>query len=200
MFYYLWGNLLKMKIGKTLYLTNRKQWRKWLAKNHVKAKEIWLIYYNKASGKPRIPYNDAVEEALCYGWIDSIIKKMDDERFVQRFSPRRPTSILSEMNRERIHRMIKERKMTSFGLKAVVHVFDKKKDKEEKFVIPLDILKELKKNKKVWENFQKFPEHYKKIRIAYIDGYRERNMDEFRKRLNNFIKNTEKNKRFGMMR
>jgi uncharacterized protein YdeI (YjbR/CyaY-like superfamily) len=58
-----------MKLGRTLYLTNRKAWRAWLAKNHAREKEIWLIYYKKHSGKPRIPYNDAVEEALCYGWI-----------------------------------------------------------------------------------------------------------------------------------
>src|SRR4030042_6810005 len=123
-----------MDIGKTLYLTNRTQWRNWLAKNHSKKKEIWLIYYNKASGKPRIPYNDCVEEALCYGWIDSIVKKMDEERFVQRFSPRRPTSVLSEMNRERVLRMINEKKMTPFGLKAISHVFDE--NKKHEFVIP----------------------------------------------------------------
>ena len=99
-----------MDIGETLYVTNRTQWRNWLSKNYKNKNEIWLIYYNKASGKQRIPYNDAVEEALCYGWIDSIIKNMDEERFVQRFSPRRPTSVLSEMNRERIHRLIKEKR------------------------------------------------------------------------------------------
>ena len=59
-----------MKLGTTLYVTNRKAWRAWLAKNHARQTEIWLIYYKKHSGQPRIPYNDAVEEALCYGWID----------------------------------------------------------------------------------------------------------------------------------
>jgi uncharacterized protein YdeI (YjbR/CyaY-like superfamily) len=186
-----------MEISETLYLINRKQWREWLAKNYNKKKEIWLIYYKKASGKLRIPYNDAVEEALCYGWIDSIIKKMDEERFVQRFSPRRPTSVLSEMNRERIHRMIKEKKMTHFGLQAISHVFDK--NEKHEFIIASDILKELKGNKQAWENFQKFPEHYKKIRIAYIERLRKRNPEQFKERLNYFIKMSEKNKRFGMM-
>ena len=114
-------------MGKTLYVIDRSQWRKWLIKNHNKEKEIWLIYYRKASGKPRIPYNDAVEEALCYGWIDSTVKGMDEERFAQRFTPRRSTSVLSEMNRERIRRLIKGKKMTSFGLKAVSHVFKSKR-------------------------------------------------------------------------
>jgi uncharacterized protein YdeI (YjbR/CyaY-like superfamily) len=187
-----------MEIGETLYVANRKQWRAWLEKNHTKKKEIWLVYYNKASGKTRISYNDAVEEALCYGWIDGILKRMGEERFVQRFSPRRKTSVLSEMNRERIHRMIKTKKMTPFGLEAVAHVFHKNEAHE--FAIPSDILKEIKKNKEAWKNFQNFPEHYKRIRIAYIDGYRERDMDEFRKKLNYFMKMTEKNKRFGMMK
>jgi uncharacterized protein YdeI (YjbR/CyaY-like superfamily) len=187
-----------MEIGETFYVTNRKQWRKWLAKNHAKANEIWLIYYNKASGKLRIPYNDAVEEALCYGWIDSIIKKMDDERFVQRFSPRRPTSVLSEMNRERIYRMIKENKMTPFGLKAISHVFNE--NEKHEFKIPSDILKELKKNKQAWKNFKKFSEHYKNIRIAYIERLRERDPEMFKKTLQHFIKKTEKNKKFGFVR
>jgi len=171
-----------MEIGETLYVVDRKDWKKWLAENFDKKKEIWLIYYNKASGKPRIPYDDCVEEALCYGWIDGILKKMDEERFVQRFSPRRKTSILSEMNKERIRRMIKQKKMTPAGLKAVAHVFDKEKDEKEKFVIPSEILTELKKNKTVWENFQKFPEHYKRIRIAYIGHHGERSKRRIQKK------------------
>ncbi|HTI05612.1 MAG TPA: hypothetical protein VL549_09865 [Gemmatimonadales bacterium] len=80
-----------MKIGKTFYAKNAREWRAWLAKHHRRAPEIWLIYYKKASGKPRIPYNDAVDEALCYGWIDSILKPIDDKKYAQRFSPRRKT-------------------------------------------------------------------------------------------------------------
>ena len=93
-----------MNVGKTLYAKNRREWRAWLAKHHRAAPEIWLIYYKKESGKPRIPYNHAVEEALCYGWIDSILKPVDARRYAQRFSPRRSTSRLSEMNRERVRR------------------------------------------------------------------------------------------------
>ena len=79
-----------MKVGKTLYARNRKEWRGWLAKHHTAAAEIWLIYYTEASAKPRIPYNDAVDEALCYGWID-------EQKYAQRFSPRRKTSTLSDL-------------------------------------------------------------------------------------------------------
>jgi len=120
-----------MKLGKTLYVTNRNDWRAWLAKNHNNKKEVWLIYYRKSSGKLRIPYNDAVEEALCYGWIDSIVKNIDNKRFAQRFTPRRPKSILSELNRERIHRLIAKKRMTSKGLNAVSHTFNKNHKKKE---------------------------------------------------------------------
>ncbi|MCK4440294.1 hypothetical protein KAU85_04855, partial [Candidatus Bathyarchaeota archaeon] len=77
-----------MKTTGKLYVTNRDDWRAWLRRNHDAKKEVWLIYYKKHTGKPRIPYDDAVEEALCFGWIDSIIKKIDDEKFAQKFTPR----------------------------------------------------------------------------------------------------------------
>ena len=79
-----------MRIGESLYVSDRKAWRAWLAKHHKSKQEIWVIYFKKNSGKKRIPYNDAVEEALCYGWIDSILKPIDEEKYAQRFSPRKP--------------------------------------------------------------------------------------------------------------
>jgi uncharacterized protein YdeI (YjbR/CyaY-like superfamily) len=175
----------------------RNDWREWLFKNHNKEKEIWLIYYRKSSGKLRISYNDAVEEALCYGWIDGIIKGIDEEKFVQRFTPRRPKSNLSEMNKERIKQLIENKLMTKHGMKAVEKIYNK--DDFEKFVVPADILNELKKDNLVWKNFQNFPDYYKRIRISYINEARERGKNEFEKRLNNFIKMTSKNKKFGMM-
>jgi len=187
-----------MNLGKTIYVTNRKQLRSWLSKNHNKEREIWLVYYRKSSGKPRIPYNDAVEEALCYGWIDSIVKRIDEEKFAQRFTPRRPKSILSEMNKERIRRLINSKRMTPIGLKAVSHAFDK--DKEERLKIAPDILKALRADKKTWENFNNFSEGYKKVRLGYIEDSRDGGKDIFQKRLNNFIKMTAKNKKFGMVR
>lgn len=187
-----------MEIGKTLYITNRKDFRKWLKKNHKTEKDIWLIYYKKNSTKPRIPYNDAVEEALCFGWIDSIVKKIDDEKFAQRFTPRRKNSRLSELNKERIKRLINKQKMTSAGFAAIDHIF-KIEHLKERFVIAPDIMKELKKDKTIWENFQKFPESYKRIRIGWIESARPRT-DIFQKRLRYFLKMTAKNKMYGMVR
>ena len=77
---------------KTYYAQNREEWRAWLEMNGQSTKEIWLVYYKQASGKPRVAYNDAVEEAICFGWIDGVVKKIDEERFAQRFTPRKTTS------------------------------------------------------------------------------------------------------------
>ena len=181
-----------MKLGNTFYVTNRKAWRAWLAKNHASEKEIWLIYYKKHSGKPRIPYNDAVEEALCYGWIDSIIKRVDDDRTAQRFSPRRPKSFLSETNRERVRRLIKAKKMTRFGLEKI------KTQLEEEYVHAKDILAALKKDAKTWKNFQAFPESYQRIRVGWIDAARHR-PEIFQQRLRYFLNMTAQNKKFGMV-
>ena len=125
-----------MEIGKTLYVSDREQWRAWLAEYHDKEQEIWLIYYKKGSGKPRIPYNDAVEEALCYGWIDSIVKGIDDKKYTQRFTPRKPKSNLSAMNRERVHRLLEQGKMTAVGLAAIEHVFDADEQPAEPEIAP----------------------------------------------------------------
>src|SRR5207247_2954461 len=165
-----------MILGKTFYAKNRKEWRAWLAQHHRAAPEIWLVYYKKDSGKPRIPYNHAVEEALCYGWIDSLLKPIDARRYAQRFSPRKPTRVLSPMNRERVRRLIAEKRMTKAGLASISHVFDHKRDTKKKLParIPADILRRLKRDAVVWRNFQRFPESYKRIRIAWIAAARRR--------------------------
>jgi len=85
-----------MEISQTIYIIHRKDWRAWLKQNYKTEKEIWLVYPKKATGKPCIEYNDAVEEALCFGWIDSIVKKLDEEHTVQRFSPRKLKSKYSQ--------------------------------------------------------------------------------------------------------
>src|SRR5688572_20782314 len=157
-----------MNITKTLDVANRRQWRAWLAKNHKKEPEIWLIYYRKGSGRKRVPYTDAVEEALCYGWIDSQMKNIDKARFAQRFSPRKPRSNWSQMNKERVRRLIAAKKMTKAGLTALGNVL------EEKFVIAPDILAALKKDTAAWKHFQSFPKSYQSIRVGFIEGARSR--------------------------
>lgn len=179
-----------MKITTTFYPKNREEWRKWLEKNHKTAEEIWVIYYKKDSGKPRIPYDEAVEEALCFGWIDGQAQGIDEQKYAQRFSPRRPKSNWSELNKERVRKLIKNGQMTTAGLEAFPH-----EHKASKLKIPKDILKAIKENKDAWEYFQHLPESYKRVRIAWIDasGLPEQKP----KRLAYFIKMTAQNKKFG---
>ena len=179
-----------MEITKTLYLSNRRSWRAWLKKHHKTEKEIWLVYPKKETGQPRILYNDAVEEALCFGWIDSTVKKLDEKSTVQRFSPRKPKAKYSQANIERLRALVAKKKV-------IKEVAENLKDiLNEEFVMPSDILKAIKANREAWKNFQKFSDSYKRIRIAFIDGARKRPA-EFKRRLRHFIKQTEKNKMFG---
>jgi uncharacterized protein YdeI (YjbR/CyaY-like superfamily) len=104
-----------MEIGETLYVTERDDFRNWLIENHKSKKEIWLVQYKKATKKPSINYVQAVEEAICFGWIDGFEKGMDAERYAIRFSPRRPKSNWTNTNKERARRMISEGRMTQAG-------------------------------------------------------------------------------------
>lgn len=190
-----------MNIGKTLYVSSRKAWRSWLAKNHKSAPEIWLIYYKKGSGKKRIPYNDAVEEAICYGWIDGIVKAIDGKKYTQRFTPRRPRSQWSPANTERLVRLIRKKKVTRAGLRAAATVLEDRKTgvTSRPAFVPSDILGQLKGDPDTWKHFQLFPASYKRIRIGWIDSARKR-PDVFRRRLRYFLKMTRRNKKFGMVR
>ena len=97
------------------YPKTRQQWRDWLIENHQVSKGIWLIYYKKASGQPTVTYDEAVEEALCFGWIDSTANTVDEQRYKQFFSPRRPKSPWSSLNKERIARLLTSKLITEAG-------------------------------------------------------------------------------------
>jgi uncharacterized protein YdeI (YjbR/CyaY-like superfamily) len=177
--------------NKMLYVTTRQEWRTWLKKHYKSETEVWLVYYKKHSGKPRIAYNDAVEEALCFGWIDSTVKTIDKDSFAQRFSMRKPKSRYSQANTERLRALARQGKVVKEVLASLGDLLE-----EEAFEIPPNILKALKASKEAWKNFQGFSSAYIRIRIAFIDAARKR-PQEFEKRLRYFIQMTEKNKQFG---
>jgi uncharacterized protein YdeI (YjbR/CyaY-like superfamily) len=104
-----------MEIGETLYVTTRDEFRKWLLTNHQIKKEIWLVQYKKATKKPSLNYVEAVEEAICFGWIDGLEKSLDAERYALRFSPRRAKSNWTNTNKDRARKMIAEGRMTRSG-------------------------------------------------------------------------------------
>lgn len=176
-----------------LHVTDRKAWRAWLKQHAQTDKEIWLVYYKKHTGQPRIAYNDAVEEALCFGWIDSIVKTLDADRFAQRFSVRNPKTPYSQANQERLRALIKQGKVLK---KVRATLGDLATAAEATFEVPPDILQAIKANKAAWKHYQAFSPAYIRIRIAYIAGARKRPA-EFQKRLRHFIEMTAQNKQFG---
>jgi uncharacterized protein YdeI (YjbR/CyaY-like superfamily) len=178
---------------------DRAKWRAWLRRNHAKRSHVWLVYWRKASGKPRIAYNAAVEEALCYGWVDSQQKGVDADRLAQRFTPRRPGSALSEMNRQRIRKLVAGRKMTQAGLAAVAGSFDPAQAEAPLKLAP-DVRRALRADPDAWRNFQALPEAYKRIRIAYIEAGRRHGPEQAAKRLRNFVAKTAKGQRIGFVR
>src|SRR4051812_13079362 len=103
----------------TFYAKDRKTWRKWLEKNHLTAPGVWLIYYKKDSGKTRVSYNDAVEEALCFGWIDTTLNPIDEKLYAQLFTPRKPKSTWAASNKTRVERLNADGLMTDAGLAAI---------------------------------------------------------------------------------
>jgi len=179
-----------VNISNLLYVVDRQEWREWLEKNHQSRKEIWLLYPKKHSGKPRIPYNDAVEEALCFGWIDSITKGIDQDKYAQRFTPRKPRSSYSQTNIERLRKLVDQDKVMPDVLASVEPIIT------QEYEFPPDIMAVLQANHVAWENFQRYSGSYQRIRIAFIDVARNR-PGEFEKRLNNFIRKTEQDKQFG---
>jgi uncharacterized protein YdeI (YjbR/CyaY-like superfamily) len=189
------------KMKSELYISNRKQWRSWLTKNHVKAEEIWLIYYKKHTGKLSINYTDSVEEALCFGWIDGLKKRLDEQKYVRRFSPRKASSKWSPLNIEYAKKMIDEKKMTQAGLTA----FNQRVSYDEEILksrgvneitLTPEIEKELKANKKAWENFNNLAPSYRKQYVGWLISAKKQETRQ--KRLVEALQLLTRNKKLGM--
>jgi uncharacterized protein YdeI (YjbR/CyaY-like superfamily) len=140
---------------------DRNQWDRWLEENHRSEKEVWVIIHKKKSGNIGLKYKEAVEEAICFGWIDSKMQSIDTKRFRQRFSPRRKNSIWSKNNKETAEEMIQAGKMTQAGFKTIDEAklngkWDKAYSSKMVSTIPMDLEKALKENELAWENFKKF--------------------------------------------
>jgi uncharacterized protein YdeI (YjbR/CyaY-like superfamily) len=160
--------------NKTLYVSDREEWRSWLEKNGDKESVIWLIFYKKHSGKRSVLYPEAVEEALCFGWIDSILKRLDDERYIQKFTPRKEKSTWSLLNVRRVREMIRQGRMTDKGLAlyryAEEHGLLPESDyKPEKYLeIPEFVADALSANKKAVKYFDTLAPSHKRQYIGWI--------------------------------
>ena len=152
--------------AKSFYAKDRKAWRKWLEKNHLKEEGVWLIYYKKGSGRKRVLWEEAVEEALCFGWIDSISKPIDEEKYKQKFTPRKLKSVWSTINKKKIELLIEQELMMPAGLKIIDAAKQNgswtKLDSVENFEIPPELKKFLERNKKVAVHFEELSKFRRK--------------------------------------
>ena len=162
-----------MKITKSFIPKNQKDWRKWLEKNHTHEREVWLVYFKPESGKSNIDYETSVEEALCFGWIDSLIQRIDEEKYARKFNPRRLGSQWSETNKRRVLKIIREGRMTEAGMAKVT--FDVKqvhsslpKAKRPVVEMPERVEQALRSNPRAWEAFQKISPSYKRNYVLWL--------------------------------
>jgi len=161
-----------VEIQKTLYVTDREAWRAWLEEHGQTEDEIWLVYYKAHTSLSSIPYSDSVEEALCFGWIDSIIKTVDDKKYVRKFTPRRPGSRWSTLNMRRAQKMIAEGRMTGVGFKKIdFDPADLQRQEPvpgKQPVIPGWMLQTIQANTRAWENFNRLAPSHKRRYFGWV--------------------------------
>jgi len=164
---------MEIKDGiQTYYPANQAEWRKWLEENHRTAKSVWLIFYHKSSSTPSIDYNEAVDEALCFGWIDSKPNKRDNESYYRFFSRRNPKSKWSQVNKEKVKKLLAEKRMAEAGVEMVVTAKQNGSwnalDDVESLVVPDDLQEAFDQNDKAYRHWKNFPPSSKKIILEWI--------------------------------
>ena len=170
-----------------VFCAGRSEWRKWLAAHFESESEAWFVFPTKDSGEAGVSYNDAVEEALCFGWIDGRAGTLDETHQLRRFTPRRAGSPYSRPNIERLIRLDAEGLIHPKVRPSVEAVI------AAPFVFPEDIIAAIRSDEAAWAKYEALSEPYRRIRVAYIDAARKRPA-EFEKRLANFIKKTREGK------
>lgn len=191
----------KLNMIKTLYVKNREDWRRWLRKNHDTEKEIWLIHYKKQAGRPCISYDDLVEEALCFGWIDSIVKRIDDKKYARKLTPRKLKSKWSALNKGRVARMISEGRMTQAGLNKISFPVQedyspRTQQRKSELPIPAYLEQGLRKNEKAWENFKSLASSYRRNYVGWITSAKQEATRL--RRLGEAVTLLEQNKKLGL--
>ena len=178
------------------YARNRQEWRAWLEQHAATSPGVWLIYYKKQSGQPYVAYEEAVEEALCFGWIDSRPNAIDAARYMQLFSPRKPKSPWSKINKQRVDKLIEQGLMTPLGLKAIEiakqngmwNVYDA----IEAQVVPEDLTQALASNATARQNFEAFSDSTKKQLLWYIESAKR--PETRAKRIEQVVREAERNR------
>ncbi|MBN1339917.1 MAG: YdeI/OmpD-associated family protein, partial [Bacteroidales bacterium] len=155
------------------YFRSRDEWRTWLVSHHCKENEVWLVYYKKHTGKPTVRYEEAVEEALCFGWIDTTVKTMDEERYMQKYTPRKKGSGWSKINRKRAEKMIAEGRMTGTGILKIEEAkktgaWERAYLPEKDVEMPPDLKEALYSDKQAWNYFSALPPSAQKMYIIWV--------------------------------
>ncbi len=164
-----------MNVENALYFKDREEWRKWLMDNHSAVNKVWLLHYKKHSGIQCVSLAEAVEEAICFGWIDSRMNSIDAEKYILKYSPRRPKSVWSKINRERAEKMIASGKMTAAGL-AVIEIAKKNGNWDAAYTnavrdeMPLDLKEALTADPEALRNFEGFANSYRNMYIGWVNG------------------------------
>jgi uncharacterized protein YdeI (YjbR/CyaY-like superfamily) len=180
----------------TVFAKDRSEWRRWLAQNFARSQEIWLVFYKKASGKPTVSYEHAVEEALCFGWIDGMIKKLDEECYAQRFTPRQAKSPWSKSNIQRVERLIAEGQMMPAGLKA----YNSGRGREVPPMpaeLPKALEDQFRNQRAAWANYEKFPPGYRRVTTGWVASAKK--AETRVKRLEKLIEYSARNERIEFM-
>lgn len=158
----------------TFQARDRQEWREWLEKNYRTSLGVWLIYYKVKSGKPSVQYSEAVKEALCFGWIDSKVKSLDEERYMQIFTPRKPKSVWSKLNKQYIEELIEQGLMTEAGIEKIEAAKQdgswNKLDAIEELIIPVDLKQALEANEIATRYFEAFSNSSKKNILFWIES------------------------------
>ena len=173
-----------------IYFPTREQWRAWLSENHDQSNGLWLLFYKKDSGKPSLNYEETLEEALCFGWIDGIIKNLDSQRFVRKFTPRTNLILWSPSNRQRVERLMESGLMTEIGLSKIGdysktgNLIWPENSKEPPPLIPLssEMIDLLKQNPVAFSNFSNLSASNQKKYVLWIMSAKQQETREKRMR------------------
>jgi|SRR5215475_15569328 len=183
---------------KTFKAGKRESWRAWLAKNHASEREIWVVFPKKHTGEECMSYEDSAEEALCYGWIDSLVKRIDDDTFARKFTPRSDTVTWSAVNRRRVEKCIQEGRMTEFGLAKVdfTNPPPRAPKMPKEIPVPPFMMKALRANPQAWKNFQALAPSHRRHYTGWITMAKQEETQQ--RRLQEAIRLLEKNERLGL--
>ena len=188
-----------MQITKSTYAANRNEWREWLNKHHADEKEVWLIYFKQNSGKPSVTYIESLEEALCFGWIDSIIQKIDEEKYARKFNPRRAGSKWSDLNKHLVAKLNQQGRMQKAGLATVnfsLPPSDIPKPRRPELPLPDWLKTRIMESPLAWENFIHLPPSHRRNYIGWISDAKKEETRQ--KRIREAIQRLERNERLGM--